>query len=122
MRDQPALRTLIGAVLRQRRMRQRRTLRQVSADARVSLGYISEIERGHKEASSEMLSALCGALGTPLSSVLREVSDRLVVEEARAAHARSGEERRLALAVDPTEQSVPVPVPRAAGSDVVAAA
>lgn len=71
------LRALIGEVLRSRRMRQGRTLRQVSADARVSLGYISEIERGQKEASSELLAAVCAALDVPLSSVLREVSERM---------------------------------------------
>ncbi len=85
MGERLALRGLIGAALRQRRQRQGRTLRQVSAQARVSLGYISEIERGQKEASSEMLAALCAALQVPLSTVLREVSDRLAVEEARAA-------------------------------------
>jgi len=122
MRDQFALRSLIGDVLRQRRVRQGRTLRHVSGAARVSLGYISEIERGQKEASSEMLSALCAALQTPLSSVLREVSDRLVVEEARAAHTLAGEERRLALAVDVDERPVPIPVVPAPGRDVVAAA
>ncbi len=51
------------------------TLREVSAEARVSLGYISEIERGQKEASSELLASLCAALDVPLSDVLREVSD-----------------------------------------------
>jgi len=90
MREQLDLRTAIGDVLRQRRVRQGRTLRQVSAEARVSLGYISEIERGQKEASSEMLGALCDALQVPLSSVLREVSDRLVVDETRRAYAKAG--------------------------------
>lgn len=75
-------RRLLGEVLRSQRMRQGRTLRQVSADARVSLGYISEIERGQKEASSELLGALCEALDMPLSDVLREVSDQIAVEEA----------------------------------------
>ena len=79
------LRQLIGDVLRSTRMRQGRTLRQVSADARVSLGYISEIERGQKEASSELLAAVCAALEVPLSSLLREVSDRMLELEAPAA-------------------------------------
>ena len=78
-------RRLLGEVLRAQRMRQGRTLRQVSADARVSLGYISEIERGQKEASSELLASLCGALEVPLSDVLREVSDAVALEEAAAA-------------------------------------
>ncbi len=79
------LRALIGDVLRSRRMRQGRTLRQVSADARVSLGYISEIERGQKEASSELLAAVCAALDVPLSSILREVSERMAELESVVA-------------------------------------
>ena len=78
-------RRVLGDVLRRERMLQGLTLREVSATARVSLGYISEIERGQKEASSELLSSLCGALDTPLSDVLREVSDAVAVEEARQA-------------------------------------
>ena len=75
-------RRLLGDVLRDRRMQRGMTLREVSAEARVSLGYISEIERGQKEASSELLSSLCTALDLPLSAVLREVSDAVAVEEA----------------------------------------
>jgi transcriptional regulator with XRE-family HTH domain len=75
-------RRLLGEVLRSQRMRQGRTLRQLSADARVSLGYISEIERGQKEASSELLAALCSALDVPLSEILSEVSDAVALEEA----------------------------------------
>src|SRR5690625_7746244 len=63
------------------RQRQGRTLREVSAAARVSLGYLSEVERGQKEASSELLSAICSALSVPLSLILREVSDRIAVAE-----------------------------------------
>src|SRR5699024_10320343 len=73
------LRHLLGDVLRRLRQRQRRTLRQVSAEARVSLGYLSEVERGQKEASAELLSSICTALGVPLSQVLREVSDQLAL-------------------------------------------
>jgi transcriptional regulator with XRE-family HTH domain len=76
------LRRRLGDVLRRRRMQQGMTLREVSASARVSLGYISEIERGQKEASSELLSSLCTALDVPLSDVLREVSDAVALEEA----------------------------------------
>ncbi len=78
-------RRLLGEVLRSQRMRQGRTLRQVSADARVSLGYISEIERGQKEASSELLSSICSALDVPLSTILSEVSDAVALEEAAIA-------------------------------------
>jgi transcriptional regulator with XRE-family HTH domain len=75
-------RRLLGDVLRSQRIRKGRTLRQVSADARVSLGYISEIERGQKEASSELLASICAALDIPLSEVLRAVSDAIALEEA----------------------------------------
>jgi transcriptional regulator with XRE-family HTH domain len=76
------LRSLLGGVLRQQRLRQGRTLRDVSASAQVSLGYISEVERGQKEASSELLAAICSALDVPLSDVLREVSEQMAFEEA----------------------------------------
>ena len=75
-------RRLLGEVLRAHRMRRGLTLREVSAEARVSLGYISEIERGQKEASSELLASLCAALDLPLSDVLRDVSDAVALEEA----------------------------------------
>ena len=75
------LRQLLGDVLRRLRIRQGRTLREVSASARVSLGYLSEVERGRKEASSELLAAICAALDTPLSQVFREVSDNFALAE-----------------------------------------
>ena len=75
------LRQLLGDVLRRLRLRQGRTLREVSASARVSLGYLSEVERGQKEASSELLAAICGALNTPLSQVFHEVSDNFALAE-----------------------------------------
>jgi transcriptional regulator with XRE-family HTH domain len=74
-------RRLLGEVLRSRRMEQGRTLRQLCASARVSLGYMSEIERGQKEASSELLAAICDALDVPLSEILSEVSDAVALEE-----------------------------------------
>ncbi|XTP36995.1 transcriptional regulator ClgR [Mycobacterium sp. TJFP1] len=79
------LREVIGDVLRRARVEQGRTLREVSDSARVSLGYLSEVERGRKEASSELLSAICGALDVPLSRVLSEAGDEMAVEEARVA-------------------------------------
>jgi len=72
---------VIGDALRGRRQRQHKTLREVSTTANVSLGYLSEIERGQKEASSELLSSICDALGAHLSEVLREVSDTLALAE-----------------------------------------
>ncbi|KAB8196085.1 helix-turn-helix domain-containing protein [Nonomuraea phyllanthi] len=79
------LRQLLGDVLRRLRVRQGRTLREVSTQARVSLGYLSEVERGQKEASSELLASICGALEVPLSQVLREVSDQFALAELQAA-------------------------------------
>ncbi|MER7281362.1 helix-turn-helix transcriptional regulator [Dactylosporangium sp. NPDC000244] len=75
------LRRVIGDALRARRQAQHRTLREVSTAANVSLGYLSEIERGQKEASSELLAAICEALGAALSEVLRDVSDTLALAE-----------------------------------------
>jgi transcriptional regulator with XRE-family HTH domain len=76
------LRSELGNVLRSVRLRQHRTLREVSSAAKVSLGYLSEVERGQKEASSELLASICDALGTPLWETLREVSNRLAANEA----------------------------------------
>ena len=75
------LRQEIGEVLRNVRQRQGRTLREVSHSARVSLGYLSEVERGQKEASSELLASICAALDIPMSQMLREVADRLAYAE-----------------------------------------
>ncbi len=77
----PLLRGEIGDVLRALRQDQGRTLREVSSQAQVSLGYLSEVERGQKEASSELLQAIAGALGVPLWFILREVSDRMAMLE-----------------------------------------
>ncbi len=84
------LRHLLGDALRRLRLRQGRTLREVSAAARVSLGYLSEVERGQKEASSELLASICGALGAPLSQVLREVSDTFALAELQNEPVFSG--------------------------------
>src|ERR1041384_5406556 len=71
------LRPLFGAVVRRHRIRQSRTLRGVSSAAGVSLGYLSEVERGRKEASSELLAAICEALEFPLPDLLAEVADTM---------------------------------------------
>ena len=76
----------IGDVLRDVRLRQGRTLRQVASRASVALGYLSEVERGQKEASSEILASVAEALDVPLSSVLHEVGDRLAVLEGLGYH------------------------------------
>ena len=81
------LRQVVGETLRALRLRQRRTLREVSSAARVSLGYLSEVERGQKEPSSELLAAICGALDVELSELFREVTDTLYREEKLASRA-----------------------------------
>ncbi|KHL17750.1 transcriptional regulator with XRE-family HTH domain [Mumia flava] len=94
------LRRLIGEVLRARRMAKGLTLRDVSASARVSLGYISEVERGQKEPSSELLAALCEALDVPMSQVLRDVSALMEIQEQSTLE--------TALALSPESDSVGV--------------
>jgi hypothetical protein len=78
------LRRVIGDELRRRRQDQGRTLREVSSAARVSLGYLSEVERGQKEASSELLASICTALDVPISTVMRSVSHEVAVLEGVA--------------------------------------
>ena len=101
------LRKVIGDALRAKRLAQHRTLREVSTGANVSLGYLSEIERGHKEASSELLASICEALGTPLSEVLGEVSATFALaeqmEEAFAATADLADEPVAVPALVPAE-------------------
>lgn len=75
------LRREVGDVLRTRRVDLGRTLRDVSAQAAVSLGYLSEVERGEKEASSELLASICAALDLPMSTMLRDVSQRFELAE-----------------------------------------
>jgi len=76
------LRRELGDVLREKRQGQGRTLREVSAEASCSLGYLSEVERGEKEASSELLASICRALDVPLSQMLSDVADRVSLAEA----------------------------------------
>jgi transcriptional regulator with XRE-family HTH domain len=106
------LRTQLGNTLRGHRLRQRRTLRDVSGAARVSLGYLSEVERGQKEASSELLASICDALDVELADLLAEVSlemrlaepSRRPVHPVALAGARPGApEEAPAAAVDVAE-------------------
>jgi transcriptional regulator with XRE-family HTH domain len=89
------LRTQLGNTLRGHRLAQRRTLRDVSGAARVSLGYLSEVERGQKEASSELLASICDALEVELADLLAEVSSEL-----RGASRGEAAVRPLAPAAD----------------------
>ena len=95
------LRRVLGDTLRGRRLRQRRTLREVSGAARVSLGYLSEVERGQKEASSELLASICEALDVKLSDLLSEVSETMRRSERAAEVARM-----------PGRVTIPAPVRR----------
>ncbi len=76
------LRSHIGQTLRAARRDQNRTLRDVARQARVSLGYLSEVERGQKDASSELLNAICNALGLSLSIVITDVAREISAYEA----------------------------------------
>jgi transcriptional regulator with XRE-family HTH domain len=99
------LRTQLGNSLRSHRLSQRRTLRDVSGAARVSLGYLSEVERGQKEASSELLASICDALELELADLLAEVSDGM---------RSSGEGRRPAPA---RTEETPAPAAAPAGAE-----
>lgn len=76
------LRSHIGSALRTARIAQGRTLRDVAKSARVSLGYLSEVERGQKEASSELLNSICNALDVSIGQVLLSVSAQIRIQEA----------------------------------------
>jgi len=82
-RPRPLLRTTLGEVLRRARLAQRRTLADVARAARVSMPYLSEVERGRKEASSEVLAAICDSLRIDLADVLDEVGRALAGARAR---------------------------------------
>lgn len=119
------LREAIGDRLRHARTTQHRTLREVSRAARVSLGYLSEVERGRKEASSELLAAICDALELPLSDLLHRVAAdvsavdvRTVEDVAVPAHAgSSGEDNRLRAGAEAAMQGGRM-VPAVVGTDL----
>ncbi|MFJ1456846.1 helix-turn-helix domain-containing protein [Nocardia sp. N2S4-5] len=102
------LREAIGESLRRARIAQSRTLREVSTSARVSLGYLSEVERGRKEASSELLAAICQALDLPLSRVLSDVSAAMA--EADGVPARPVPAAPAAAPADAAVATVSVPL------------
>lgn len=107
------LREAIGDSLRRTRVSQSRTLREVSNSARVSLGYLSEIERGRKEASSELLAAICDALDVPLSDVLVDVSESLAVKPAESADVAAGTQQVSGRIAQDTRVVIPAPTARA---------
>lgn len=108
-RARPLLRTMLGAALRRARQAQGRTLADVARSAKVSMQYLSELERGRKEASSEVLAAICGALRIDLPDLLTEVGRRLadaqrprVIRLGSAAGAGPGAEEGLEIAAGST--------------------
>lgn len=93
----PLLRTMIGGVLRRTRQEQGRTLADVARHAKVSLPYLSELERGRKEASSEVLAAICDALRIELADVLGEVRRDLVDHRATVIRLDVARRRRASV-------------------------
>jgi transcriptional regulator with XRE-family HTH domain len=102
------LREVIGSELRRRRQDQGRTLRDVSSAASVSLGYLSEVERGQKEASSELLSAICEALNAPLSAVLADAAREVALRERKV---KPADLVRSRVVLPRHMETVPYPVP-----------
>ena len=109
------MREAIGDSLRRARTARRRTLREVSRKARVSLGYLSEVERGRKEASSELLAAICEALDIALHELLAEAAEALAAHALVAAARSRGPvglrhmDLRLATTSDSAPLSTPLP-------------
>lgn len=99
------LRDALGETLRDARTRQNRTLRDVSTAANVSLGYLSEVERGRKEASSELLASICDALDVELSDVLTTVS-RAIQSDTTKYEAATAKAGSVAVAAAPRSVSV----------------
>ncbi len=89
------VRDAIGTTLRRLRLERGKTLRDLARESLVSLPYLSEVERGRKEASSEILAALCRALGVPVVLVLHAASEKLEADERSVVELRSVEERGL---------------------------
>ena len=115
------VRRVVGETLRGLRLRQRRTLREVSSAARVSLGYLSEVERGQKEASSELLASICEALDVRVSEVLHEAGEAMRAEEVAAATAAAATVPADSSALPPLEKVVIGPLQENDGRVVVAA-
>src|SRR5690242_3199409 len=112
----PVLRQVVGETLRGLRMRQRRTLREVSASARVSLGYLSEVERGQKEPSSELLAAIAAALDVELSELFAEVATVLRREEKLAGIVGGGHLTAVPAAIPGAGSARITPAPPAESS------
>jgi transcriptional regulator with XRE-family HTH domain len=112
------LREAVGEALRRRRLDQGRTLREVAAAAGVSLTYLSEVERGRKEASSEVLEAVCAALDLALAELFFQVAETLALVEAAPVGVSGG----MRGALPPANVGFLPPRPRAAATPAPAAA
>jgi transcriptional regulator with XRE-family HTH domain len=110
-RPRPLLRTMLGDVLRRTRREQGRTLADVARAAKVSMPYLSEVERGRKEASSEVLAAICESLGIDLSDLLADVWRDLAEFRTRrgrferAAQAQPAEPSQSAQSAQPVQRA-----------------
>lgn len=115
------MREAIGGSLRRARTARRRTLREVSRRARVSLGYLSEVERGRKEASSELLASICEALDVSLPDLLGDAAEALAssLETVGRPVGLRHTDLRLALADEPLAAGVPVAMPLAPAAPAV---
>lgn len=102
------VRDAIGTTLRRLRLERGKTLRDLARESLVSLPYLSEIERGRKGASSEILAALCRALGVPMVVVLHDASDRLATDERAVVQLRSIEEREFTVSADAAQSTEPM--------------
>jgi transcriptional regulator with XRE-family HTH domain len=118
-RPRPVLRTLVGQALRRNRLAQHRTLADVARAARVSVPYLSEVERGRKEASSEVLAAVCEALRIDLSDLLAEVWGALVAQRSNVVPLRPA---RFEVARPPGPAGGRSPLPGRRGEVVLLAA
>jgi transcriptional regulator with XRE-family HTH domain len=109
--SRPLLRTTLGELLRRTRLLQRRTLADVARIARVSMPYLSELERGRKEASSEVLAAICDALGIELADLLAAAGRELISSREHRQVVRIGFRPAPAQAAEPVEGLTPVAAP-----------
>jgi transcriptional regulator with XRE-family HTH domain len=111
-RPRPLLRTLVGEVLRRHRLEQRRTLADVARAARVSMPYLSEVERGRKEASSEVLAAVCDALRVELADVLAEIGRDLTRDRTPVLRLAAVRRAGVASPANPATAVRPAPIRR----------
>ncbi|MEU1128232.1 helix-turn-helix transcriptional regulator [Streptomyces sp. NPDC005899] len=109
---EPLWRDVVGEVLRRERLAQERTLKDVAEAARISMPYLSEVERGRKEASSEVLAAAARSLGLGLGELLYLAQEELVRRlpaglPSRQASPRLTPSRQTSSALSPSRPAAP---------------